>query len=207
MPTFSPPRDLAAEEHDAAAPVVLVFEEQGYSLAELDALAAGLARRLRDRGVAPGCRVALMSSNRPEFVVAVRAIWQLGAAVVLISPAYKRGEVAHALAVTGARHAVGDSAVLADLLPMVSLDDPIAPTPPDPVRSDPDAEAVLVFSSGTTGMPKAVRHTQASFSAAVRHWRAALELSAADRIQVVTPPSHILGLLNIVTALDAGAWV
>ncbi|HEY5854934.1 MAG TPA: AMP-binding protein, partial [Aldersonia sp.] len=47
----------------------------------------------------------------------------------------------------------------------------------------------------------------ASFSAAVRHWRAALELSAADRIQVVTPPSHILGLLNIVTALDAGAWV
>ncbi|PQM44872.1 3-[(3aS,4S,7aS)-7a-methyl-1,5-dioxo-octahydro-1H-inden-4-yl]propanoyl:CoA ligase [Mycobacterium talmoniae] len=39
------------------------------------------------------------------------------------------------------------------------------------------------------------------------HWRAALGLTAADRIQVVTPPSHILGLLNILTALDTGAWL
>jgi acyl-CoA synthetase (AMP-forming)/AMP-acid ligase II len=64
-----------------------------------------------------------------------------------------------------------------------------------------------VFSSGTTGMPKAVRHTRRSFGAAVRHWRAALGLTAADRVQVTTPPSHILGLLNIVTALDTGTWL
>ena len=41
-----------------------------------------------------------MSSNRPEFVVALRAIWRLGAAVVLISPAWKPDEVRHALALT-----------------------------------------------------------------------------------------------------------
>ena len=29
----------------------------------------------------------------------------------------------------------------------------------------------------------------------------------ADRMQIMTPPSHILGLLNIATALDAGAWI
>jgi acyl-CoA synthetase (AMP-forming)/AMP-acid ligase II len=56
-------------------------------------------------------------------------------------------------------------------------------------------------------MPKAVRHTHASFAAAVRHWRDALQLGSGDRIQVATPPSHILGILNIVTALDCGAWV
>ena len=56
-------------------------------------------------------------------------------------------------------------------------------------------------------MPKAVRHTHARFAAAVAHWRAALGLSAADRMQIMTPPSHILGLLNIATALDAGAWI
>jgi acyl-CoA synthetase (AMP-forming)/AMP-acid ligase II len=64
-----------------------------------------------------------------------------------------------------------------------------------------------VFSSGTTGLPKAVRHTHASFGAAVRHWRDALRLTERDRIQIATPPSHILGLLNIVTALETGAWV
>jgi acyl-CoA synthetase (AMP-forming)/AMP-acid ligase II len=41
----------------------------------------------------------------------------------------------------------------------------------------------------------------------VRHWRDALGLTADDRIQVVTPPSHILGLLNILTALSVGAQV
>jgi acyl-CoA synthetase (AMP-forming)/AMP-acid ligase II len=56
-------------------------------------------------------------------------------------------------------------------------------------------------------MPKAVRHTHASLRAAVRHWRDALGLTAADRLQITTPPSHILGLLNIVTCLEAGAWM
>ncbi len=46
-----------------------------------------------------------------------------------------------------------------------------------------------------------------SFAASVEHWRDALKLTASDRIQIVTPPSHILGLLNIATALDVGAWM
>ncbi len=64
-----------------------------------------------------------------------------------------------------------------------------------------------MFSSGTTGMPKAVRHTHGAFAQAVRHWRDALQLSSTDRMQIMTPPSHILGLLNIVMALEAGAWI
>ena len=69
-----------------------------YTLPQLDALADGLAASLRSRGVTAGERVALMASNRPEFVVALHAIWRLAAAVVLISPAWKRHEVEHALA-------------------------------------------------------------------------------------------------------------
>lgn len=185
----------------------LVFEERAYTRGELDALAAGLAGTLAGRGVRAGDRVALMAANRPEFVVAVLAVWRLGAAVVLLSPAWKRGEVEHALAVTAPSHAVGDHPVLAGLMPMTSLDEPIAPAPAPPVEPDPAADLVLVFSSGTTGLPKAVRHTGASFAAAVRHWRAALGLTGGDRLQVATPPSHILGLLNIVTALETGCRV
>ncbi|WP_459545564.1 class I adenylate-forming enzyme family protein [Nocardia sp. X0981] len=188
-------------------PTVLAFAEREYTRAELDAAADGLAEVLAERGVAAGQRVALMSSNRPEFVTAVLAVWRLGAAVVLLSPAWKRAEVAHALEITEARHALGDHPVLAELMDMISLDDRVPPATRSFAAPDPGGDAVLVFSSGTTGLPKAVRHTHASFAAAVRHWRDALRLGPGDRIQVATPPSHILGILNIVTALECGARV
>ena len=60
-------------------PSALVFEKREYTLAQLDALTAGLAMALRLRGVRAGERVSLMTSNRPEFVIALRAIWRLGA--------------------------------------------------------------------------------------------------------------------------------
>ena len=188
-------------------PAALVFEERSYRRPQLDALADGLAATLRRRGVTAGQRVALMASNRPEFVVALLAIWRLAATAVLISPAWKRAEVEHALALTSPAHGVGDHPVLGELMPMLYLDEPINPGDPVFGSPPPDADALLVFSSGTTGLPKAVRHTHASLHAAVAHWRDALQLSSADRIQIVTPPSHILGLLNILTALETGIWM
>ena len=190
-----------------SVPAALAFDERQYTLAELDALANGMATTLEHRGVRAGDRVALMSSNRPEFVVALRAIWRLGAAAVLLSPAWRQTEVEHALAVTKPSHAVGDHPVLAGLMPMLSLDDPVTPGRRTFEPPSADADALFVFSSGTTGMPKAVRHTHRAFAVAVRHWRDALGLTSADRMQIVTPPSHILGLLNIVMALDTGAWI
>ena len=58
---------------------------------ELNGLANAFARHLAAGGVGPGDRVAVMTSNRPEFVVAVHAIAKVGAAAVLREPGLEGG--------------------------------------------------------------------------------------------------------------------
>ncbi len=192
--------------------------DDSWTFAELEGLSNAFAHHLAGRGVAAGHRVAVMMANRVEFVIAVNGIAKLGAAAVLLSPAWKAGEVGHALGLTTPVHAVGDAdsvAVLTDALTaarVTNLDD----TSVDPMAGSRDRldravaradDAVLVFSSGTTGLPKAVRHTHASMGQATADWVKVLGLGRDDRFQVATPPSHILGLLNLLTATAAGASV
>ncbi|HEY7072130.1 MAG TPA: AMP-binding protein, partial [Acidimicrobiales bacterium] len=192
-----------------------------WSFRDLDGLANSFARHVAAQGVRAGDRVAVMTSNRVEFVAAVHAVSKLGAAAVLLSPAWKAAEVDHALGLTDPRHAVADGAgseLLAERLgpdAVTDLDDPAtaraaaghSPTRLAPAGGRDGDDVILVFSSGTTGMPKAVRHTHRSIGCATAHWCAALGLGPDDRFQVATPPSHILGLLNLLAAADAGAGV
>ena len=162
-----------------------------------------------------------MSSNRPEFAIALFAVLKLGCALVTLSPAWKQAEVAFALDLTAPTHVIHDDAARELLAPhfdsthLVDLDDPgfladVVDHAGERLGLDVDwanTDAVLVFSSGTTGLPKAVRHTHRSLGAGVVHWRSALGLTANDSFQITTPPTHVLGLLNLVTAAAAGAAV
>ncbi len=88
-------------------------DDDQWSFQDLDGWSNAFARHLDARGIGPAHRVAVMTGNRVEFLVVVEALSRLGAAAVLLSPAWKATEVGHALAVTGARHGVarvGDGA-------------------------------------------------------------------------------------------------
>jgi acyl-CoA synthetase (AMP-forming)/AMP-acid ligase II len=197
--------------------------DERWSFRQLDQGSNALARHLEAQGVSPGSRVAVMTANRVEFIMAVHAASKLGAAAVLLSPAWKTGEVEHALRLTAPVHAVADGGAAGLLAQargeafVTDLDDPSvdpfdysrAPvgSPLADEAGDANGDAILVFSSGTTGLPKAVRHTHRSMGSATAHWCTVLGLGPDDRFQVATPPSHILGLLNLLAAIAAGATV
>ena len=208
----------AARFPDHAA---LLAGDDRWTYGELDRAANALAQHLSGRGMGRGDRVAVMTSNRPEFVATVHAVSKVGAAPVMLNSSWKSLEVTTALGLTGPRFAVADGAgagLLAEHLgpdAVLDLDDPVAAAvidrtssaPPPSVELSSSDDAAFVFSSGTTDRPKAVRHTHGSLDLGTEHWVDALGLTENDRFQVATPPSHILGLLNLLAAAAAGATV
>ncbi len=209
---------LAAAARRYGERVAIRDDERDHTFAGLARDVDHVAARLDSLGVRTGDRVAVRMSNRVELPVTVLALARLGAVAVMVSPAWKQREVRHALELTGAHRALvdrDDDGVLTEHLGGDAVHDVTGwsdpgeggtESPPAPAVAAGD-DVVLVFSSGTTGLPKAVRHTHASLTAATQHWVDALGLTDEDRFQISTPPSHILGLLNLLAAFHAGATV
>jgi cyclohexanecarboxylate-CoA ligase len=167
------------------------------SRAEAEALVAKVAGGLRERGVTKGAAVAWQVPNSLAAAVLLRACWRLGAVAAPLLHSFGAADVEGALAQI-------DPALVLELGPDVisspeALVDTIGGIPltaggPRPVK--PSDVALVLFTSGSTGIPKAVLHTHRGLS-----WKASLMarvhgLSEDDAVLVPAPMAHISGLLN-----------
>ena len=178
------------------------------------------------RGVGPGDRVAVMMTNRVEFVVAVHAISKLGAAAVLLSPAWKAVEVGHAVGAHRRPSTPSPTAPPSRCSPSASGADArhrprrrgrrsarrsAATARPAGRRRRGTATPTRRSSSSARARPACPRRCATPTASIGPRHRAtgctALGLGPDDRFQVATPPSHILGLLNLLAAAEAGATV
>jgi steroid-24-oyl-CoA synthetase len=159
----------------------VAYEDERYTYAELLAGAAGLAARYRERyGLRPGDRIAVAMRNYPEWPLVFWAAIAAGLVVVPLNAWWTAGELRYALEDSGSRLLVADGErmqVLGDSLASLALrgviavrhegappagaerwEDVSAELDPDAtlpdVERDPDDDATILYTSGTTGTPK-----------------------------------------------------
>ena len=148
---------------------------------------ARVAGGLRALGVEPGDAVAWQSHNRDEVVVLSRACWRLGAIAAPLHHQLGASDVEQA------RHAVRPKIVIDDL---DVLPDGVPVTQPWTER---EQLAAVLFTSGSSGAPKGVLHTQATLAYKATLMARVHELGPDDCVLMPAPGAHISGLLNGIT--------
>src|SRR5579871_774513 len=193
--------------------------DQQLSWAQLHHEARAMAGALQARGVAPGDHVALLGTTSRLLVTAIQATWLAGGAAVILPLPMRLGSVDEFIAQTRARIRNADAVVLLvdrDLAafvepvpgapPMVLLDEldlaargrhaPAFVAPPP----DPDALAILQFTSGSTADPKGVMLPHRQVGANIDAIAAGAALIPGDDVLVSwLPLYHDMGLIGLLT--------
>ncbi|MDJ0928353.1 MAG: amino acid adenylation domain-containing protein, partial [Gammaproteobacteria bacterium] len=189
----------------------VVADAGSLTYAELDADAERLATALVSREIGRGDVVAVCGDAEPALLTAILAILKTGAAFLPLdsrAPAARLGQMLElanpALLLTTSPTPVAVSGFSAlDTRELLALSQPAARCAQQPVL--PDDPAYLLFTSGSTGAPKAVSVSHASLAAAADAWRAAYDLLPQDRHLQMANPGFDVFTGDWVRALTSGA--
>ena len=152
--------------------VALVCGDEQVDRDQLARRVAGVAGALRAHGVRPAEQVLFVMRDTPAYAAAWLGAVHAGAVAVSLNSRLAEADYRHILADSGARVAVVDNEFVAarDAFGKICID--LRPgTPVPPFDADPDAPALCLYSSGTTGRPKGILHAH----------RAALSVGEAFR--------------------------
>jgi long-chain acyl-CoA synthetase len=173
----------------------LVWDGGALSWRDLEARAAGLARRLAREQVGVGDVVALLLPNTWGLAAALWGGLALGATVVPLNPLLAADERERILGHLGPKAVVdaGPAEETAETLPITAA----------------AAPGIILYTSGSTGQPKGAVLSHAALAAANESWAGpVMGLTAADRVLAVLPLAHSFGLNGALLApLLAGVTV
>jgi len=184
--TFNAAEYLCDRWSDEKERVALIYEDRTagtkgeVSYRELRQATNRLANYLEDRGVSPGDRIAVNTSQKIETVIAHLGIWKTGAVSVPLSVLYGPDAIEYRLSDSAAVLGIVDDANIETYRRVTESNDSIRDTlvvgeaepegdetrfwdafadystDYDPVKTDPDETMLIMYSSGTTGPPKGI---------------------------------------------------
>jgi malonyl-CoA/methylmalonyl-CoA synthetase len=161
-------------------------------------------------------RIAFLLPAGMPYAETLWGIWRAGGVGVPLSAVAKQGELEHVLRTAGVRRVIvedaapealkeASAAVGASCLRRQSLKgESVSPLP----VFEPSRRALIVFTSGTTNLPKGVVWSHGMLDAQIEALVSSWEWSADDCIPLFLPLHHIHGIMNVLScALWSGACV
>ncbi len=213
--------ELVAREEDEST-AVAVGGGPSLSFAALARRVADLAQGLRDAGVSPGDRVALLAPEPPDFIAAAYACWVIGAVTVVVDRGLGMGGLHRALRSAEPRWLLGTRKTLgvARLLRWVPTARPLEITAVGSQGGKHRAKlsavvesfapgagvaAAVVYTSGATGPAKGVLYNERQMAAQFAAVRECYAIGPADRLVAAFAPFALYGpALGIPVAVPDG---
>jgi amino acid adenylation domain-containing protein len=188
----------------------LVCGDTEVSYADLDGLTGGVASALVARGAGRGTAIGVLTSRGAASVAAMFAAWRIGGAYVPLDAALPVRRLRYMVGEAGVGVVVADAgtAALARQLgvPVVSTVD-VEPGNHPQVAVEPADLAYVIFTSGSSGRPKAVGIEHRAIAAHVAAARDLYRIGETDRVLAFSSFAFDASLDQLLPALSRGASV
>ncbi|HEX9669309.1 MAG TPA: amino acid adenylation domain-containing protein [Thermoanaerobaculia bacterium] len=204
---------VAERAREAGSRPAVVAAGRSISYAELDRLAAGVERRLRELRVRPDSLVAVAAEKGWQQVAAVLGVLRSGGAYLPVDPGLPAERFAHLLRHGEVRLALTESRLVGEL-PWI---DGVAPLAIEEIaESDPAADgdaaspqdlAYVIFTSGSTGLPKGVMIDHRGALNTVVDVNRRFDVDPEDKVLALSALNFDLSVYDIFGVLAAGGTV